>query len=334
MRLGRHPTESAESAPLQPCCRNSRYARIPHLIGQHTESIEFTPMLYGLLQSYAPSRIHEINQTLFGTMISETPFWGVYDRFECSNSACTRELHVLLIDAQMMQILDQLVRQLYALIEVDESTDLKFRLATEEEKRQARTILSRLVFRTGNAPMIFRELPRNQSPHIWLAEALCIAFVFMVIHETSHQGVQRALGMEYLLQYLPSVSAGAAQLGVTLTEQDQLAWAKELAADLNAFAIMATDARQSNIRQDAVNDWYRAFLVGLILVLKSWDLIIEERCYGDPRIYRRLLRTHPPARWRLDHIISCAETMLRLDIILGDNSWANRVLAALEDLHQ
>lgn len=326
------PSGLIDIPPLADCCRLSRRARIPVLLGSRAEGTPLTPMLYDLIRKHAPSRIYEINQTLFGAMVAETPFWGVYESFPCSNPDCERELHILLIDAQMIEVIDQLVRQLYNLID-GASNDLTFRSAKDEERSRARKILSGLVFRTGNAPVISHLPPSNQLPHFWLAEALCVGFAFMVVHETSHQGPQ-TLGTEFVSTSIPAALRGAAQIGVTLKQEQALAWAKELAADLNAFCIMVTDAQQSGLREERENDWYRAFIMGIALVLKAWDLIIEEKCYGEPQYHRRLLRTHPPARWRINHIAGNAEQLQRLGMFNGNTGWADRVLDALDDLHR
>jgi hypothetical protein len=329
---GERPTSS--DAAIAACCQESRLARVPALLGG-AEATELTHMMYHLVARYAPTRLVEVDQTLFGAMIAETPFWGVYDHSRCINPACGRELHVLLIDAQMLQVIDQCVRQLYELVRCDTPDDLVFRPSTDDEKERARTILSRLVFRTGNAPLLTQEPPRDRMPHFWLAEALCIGFAFMVVHETSHQGPQQSLGGDYLAQYLPSVLSDAELVGVTLRPEDVVAWAKEFASDLNAFNIMATAALRAGVREaERAESWYRAFLVGLVLVFKAWDLIIEEKCFGDARYSRRLLRTHPPARLRLDHVLRSALVMQQLGFVAGDATWASRVLDALEDLHR
>lgn len=318
-------------APIASCCQVSRRARIPVLLGPQAEGSILTRMLYDLIRVYAPSRIHEINQTLFGAMFADTPFWGVYESLPCSNSNCGRKLHVLLIDAQMLEVIDQLVRQLYDLID-DVSDDLSFRPATPDERSRARKILSGLVFRTGNVPLISNVPPADRMPHFWLTEALRIGFTFMVVHETSHQGPQ-TLGTTYFSQYVPTAVAGARQLGLMLKQEHALAWAKELSADLNAFLIMAADTIRAGLREEIKNTWYRAFIAGIALVLKAWDLIINEKCYGEQQYHRRLLRTHPPARFRVNFITSKAEMAQSLTVIPGDTTWANRVLNVLDDLH-
>src|ERR1700741_2387216 len=126
------------SSALSECCETSRRGRVPILIGPRAESSMMTPMLYGLILRYAPTRIVEINKTLFGAMLAETPFWGLYESIRCSNPNCARELHVLLIDGQMLMVIDQVVRQLYDLIEGTD--DLTFRQARVDERARARRI--------------------------------------------------------------------------------------------------------------------------------------------------------------------------------------------------
>lgn len=290
-----------------------------------------TPMLYGLVMTYAPTRFAEINNALFEAMLAETPFWGVHECIRCSNPKCARELHVLLIDGQMLMVIDQVVRQLYDLI--DSTDDLSFREARADERTRARRILSRLVFRTGNAPVRTDLPPTNQLPHCWLAEALRIGFTFMVVHETSHQGPQR-MGADYIAPMVPTALAGAETMGLALSEAQAFAWAKELSADLNAFLIMAADARSAGIKDEFRDDWYRAFIAGVGLVFKCWDLIIEEKCYGEHLYGRKLLKTHPPARWRLTQITRKAESAQNLTVIDGDLKWAERLIGAIDELHR
>ena len=91
---------------------------------------------------------------------------------------------------------------------------------------------------------------------------------------------------------------------------------------------------RAGIKDKFKDDWYRAFIAGVALVFKSWDLIIEEKCYGEHLYGRRLLKTHPPARWRLTQITRRAESAQHLTMIAGDSKWAERLIEAIDDLHQ
>jgi Zn-dependent protease with chaperone function len=137
--------------------------------------------------------------------------------------------------------------------------------------------------------------------------------------------------------YVPHVGpavAGAALYGITLDEQQALSWAKELAADVNAFLIIVTDSLKAGLRDEVKESWYRALIAGISLALKAWDLMLEESCYGNAYLSRGLLRTHPPARWRIEYLGRSSQAAQTLGVMSGDRLWADRVMDALDDLHQ
>ena len=156
--------------PLEPCYVEARRARIPALLGP-CEASDFAPMLHDLVFRHTPTRLHEIHQTLFGAMFRDEPFWGIYEKLKCP--AGGRELHVLLIDALMIAVIDRLTRK-----------------ATTDQRERAAKIRANTVFRTGNAPLI-QTVPPPGRMQAWLTEAMTLAYVFMVTHETSHQGSAR-----------------------------------------------------------------------------------------------------------------------------------------------
>jgi hypothetical protein len=106
-----------------------------------------------------------------------------------------------------------------------------------------------------------------------------------------------------------------------------------MSADSNAMFIMATDAIKNGLAGDLRQAWYRSFIAGITLALKAWELIIAEISGQNRVIRRKLLQTHPPARWRILHLIGSSANAQRLGIIEGDNSWAERILTTLENLH-
>jgi hypothetical protein len=289
-------------------------------------------MLYDLISRYAPNRLYEIHQTLFGALSKDEPFWGIYEKRACP--VCGRELHVLFIDAQMIVVIDQLTRQLYDLVETASDDDLSFIKATGEQRARAREILSQTVFRTGKSPMIQTVPPPGQLPQAWLTEAMKLAYAFMVVHETSHQGPQAALGDSHIMLQIGAAHSGAALYGITLSPNQAISWAKELAADSNAFLIMVADSRSSGLRDEIKDSWYRALIAGVALALKAWDLMLDEFCYGNAHLSRGLLRTHPPARWRIECLERNSQVARRFGLISGDRTWADRVMDALDDLYQ
>jgi hypothetical protein len=103
-------------------------------------------------------------------------------------------------------------------------------------------------------------------PEAWLTEAMTLAYVFMVIHETSHQGPQGAMGVSSYAPHIGSAYAGAALYGIMLDERQALAWAKELSADVNAFLIIVTDSLKAGLRDEVNTSWYRALIAGISLV--------------------------------------------------------------------
>jgi hypothetical protein len=318
-------------APLTPCCIEARRARIPALLGPVHEPSLFAPMLHDFVLRHAPTRLHEIHQTLFGAMFKDEPFWGIHEKLNCP--ACGRELHVLLIDALMIMVIDQLTRQLYELVDTAAGDDVRFVSATRDQRARAGNILAQTVFRTGKAPLIKSSPSRRRMPQAWLTEAMTLAYVFMVIHETSHQGPQAALGISSYAPHAGSAYAGAALYGITLDKNQALAWAKELSADVNAFLIIATDSRKAGLPDEVKASWHRALIAGISLALKAWDLMLEEFCYGNAYLSRSLLRTHPPARWRIEHLGRSSQMAQQLGMMSGDRIWADRVMDALDDLH-
>jgi hypothetical protein len=94
-------------------------------------------------------------------------------------------------------------------------------LGFNADKRAAK-ILANTVFRTGNAPLIQTVPPPGRMPQAWLTEAMTLAYVFMVIHETSHQGPQGALRLSCYAPHIGAAYAGAALYDITLDENQRL----------------------------------------------------------------------------------------------------------------
>jgi hypothetical protein len=325
--------DQTDHRPLESCCVESRRARIPALIGPRWAADSLFPyMLHAQIERHAPTRLIELTKTLFGAMYAENPFWGIYEKIECANPRCRRTLHILLIDAQMITVVDQLVRQLYDLVDESVTADLTFKEPTQAQRTRAKEIISGLVFHTGRPPLIRVTPPPGQMPHFYLAEAMTIAFAFMIVHETSHQGPQ-TMGPDFFIPLLPAAFAGAAREGISLDRAQAGIWAQEMAADTNAMLIMATDAVKNGLAGDLRQAWYRSFIAGITLALKAWELIIAEISSQNRLIHRKLLQTHPPARWRIVHLTDLSANAQHLGIIEGDNSWTERILTALENLH-
>jgi hypothetical protein len=152
-----------------------------------------------------------------------------------------------------------------------------------------------------------------------------------VVHETTHQGPQ-TMGLDSFRMHIPGALAAAHQHKIELTNEQIIAWAKELGADVNAFLIMSNDRRQTPL-PDAVRDGtYRCVAAGAALALKAWDLLIYERCYGKADYHKMIVGGHPPARARIEHMLRYATAAGRVGIA-GDEQWANRIIDALDDLH-
>jgi hypothetical protein len=323
---------AANTRSLEVCCIQARRARISALLGPMHEPSLFNPMLYDLVAKYTPSRLYEVNQTLFGALTTDEPFWGIYEKVDCPT--CGRDLHVLLMDAQMIMVIDQLTRQLYDLLDTKCGDELRFVKATPDQRARAARILAHTVFRTGKSPMIHTLPAPGERTQAWLTEAMRLAYVFTIVHETSHQGPQSALGASSFIPQVAPALAGAALYGLTLDSNQALCWAKELWADVNACLIIVADSLRSGLRDEARPQWYQALIAGVGLALKAWDLMLDEFCYGNAYLSRSLLRTHPPARWRIEYLTRSSQVWQRLGVISGDRLWADRIMDALGDLHQ
>ena len=322
--------ESDASRLLEPCCIGCRHERLRRLLRPTAVATDYAPMLHHVVRQRTPSRLHELQQCLFGVLVNDDPFWGVYDCVKCPT--CRRDLHVLAIDGQMIAIVDHVVRKLYPLLDAQAPDDLVFRSATPQEQQGARRRLAKAVFRQ---PTDISEDPMpvlGTTPYAWLTEAMLSAYVFLVIHETSHQGPQAALGAAHYGPLVATAQAGAAKRGITLGTGQADAWARELHADLNAVLIMRTDAFQLVKPQIAV-PYGRALLAGVALALGVWDLIMREYCYGDALLTTQLVRTHPPASFRIELLRTNMAIAAELQAFAGDTLWAERLLDALSDLH-
>lgn len=287
-------------------------------------------MLEMLVIQLVPSRIYELHKCLFGVFNNQEPFWGVHEKLTCGISG--DELHVLFIDGQMITIIDQVVRQLYVLLDPACVDDLVFRKPTLLEQNKARKILARMVFR--HPVPLLKDLPPSSSPpYLWLTESMRLAYTFLVIHETSHQGPQEALGPALWGMHIPFAKASAKEIGIELSEKQAISWAKELYADLNAFLIIST-AAYSQIEEKFRDHWSSALFSGVALALGVWDLILRECCYGNALLARRLIETHPPAHLRFKMFVKSALRGRDLGAYGGESVWAERILTAIEDLHE
>ena len=288
-------------------------------------------MMYHLVELYAPTRLHEVNSTLFGVYRTGCPFWGVCDTFVCDQPGCGRELHAILMDDILIETIDQITRQLYDLLDPTDQNDLFLRKATDAEKDRAQRMLRNLAFLTESEPQISTTPPPDRFPDYWVAETMCNALAFLVVHETTHLG-QQTMGPEAFQMHIPAVIEIAQQDGIKLTKEQTISWARELGADVSAFLIMSIDRQQAAL-PDAIREaTYRCITTGAALALKAWDLLIYERCYGNPDYHKKIVDGHPPARARIAHILDYAIEAGRLKIA-GDERWAARMLDALDDLH-
>jgi hypothetical protein len=215
-------TDPRATRPLDPCCRKSRHDRIPILLksGTYTAS-DKAEFMHRQVELYAPTRLYELDQTLFGVFITDCPFWGVYDRFLCDNSKCGLELHVILMDDILIETIDQMARQLYDLLDHTKPEDLLLRKATAAEKDRARRMLSSLAFLTGSEPRIPTIPPPGRFPDYWIAEAMCNALAFLVVHETTHQGPQTRGLPSYHMHIPGAIEASGQRL-----------WSSRMAASL------------------------------------------------------------------------------------------------------
>lgn len=318
--------------PLDPCCRKSRYDRIPRLLGSGSyHATSKAPLMHRQVELYAPTRIYELNQTLFGVFLTDCPFWGIYENFVCDDPNCGRELHAILMDDILIETIDQMARQLYDLLDRTDPDDLVLRKATGAEKERARRVLTNLAFLTEAEPQITQMPPPGLRPDYWIAEAMCNALAFLVVHETTHQGPQ-TIGPDAYTMHIPGALDAADRHQIKLTDEQTIAWAKELGADVNAFLIMSIDRQQARLPDEVREGTYRCVTAGAALALKAWDLLIYERCYGNADYHKMVVAGHPPARARIRHMLSYAMAAGRLDLT-GDDQWATRIIDALDDLH-
>jgi hypothetical protein len=137
-----------DQRPLDDCCVTARHERVRRLWTRSEPSLMLSQLMYGLVMEKVPSRIVEVNQTLFGVYQAEDPFWGIYEGFECET--CGRKLHTLSLDNMMLLAIDDMTRRLYAIIDDRNPNDLQFLPANEEQKLDARAALRSIVFRTGS----------------------------------------------------------------------------------------------------------------------------------------------------------------------------------------
>jgi len=322
-------SNSDDLGPLSPCCAAFRRKRLFALVRPNARATYYPMMLHDLIRQRTPSRMYELEQCIFGVFVNDDPFWGIYDRVQCPR--CLRDLHVLAIDGQMITIIDNVVRRLYPLLNPDEPDDLIFRVTTAQEQEDARKCLAKMVF-LQSTPLMGDTPEPGTKPHMWLTEAMALAYVFLVVHETAHQGPQRALGPEVFRPLLPTALAGAARIGINPCPSQAEAWARELHADLNAVLIMRTDALRL-IAPEAAVPYGRALIAGVALALGTWELILREYCYGNSALTSMLVRTHPPANSRIEALHASMLIVDELQEFTGSIRWAERVLAALSDLY-
>ncbi|MDG4851354.1 MULTISPECIES: hypothetical protein [unclassified Mesorhizobium] len=329
-----HPffMDTGMERPLDPCCLKSRYDRIPRLLKSANYHVsDKVCLLHSLVEIYAPTRLYELCQTLFGVFATDCPFWGVCDTFLCDSPNCRRELHVILMDDILIETADQMARQLYDLVTITSPSDLAFRKATNAEKERARRMLTNLAFLTRSEPSI-GNLPRtDQFPDFWITETLCNALAFLVAHETTHLGKQKSIDTYRL--HIPGALEIARQNNIQLGEYQTIGWAKELDADVDALMIMSTDRLCAHLDEAMREGTYRCVTAGAALALKAWDLLMLERCYGKPQYQKMTADGHPPARARIAHVLRSARTLSDLHAVAGDDLWAIRIIDALEDLH-
>jgi hypothetical protein len=287
-------------------------------------------MLRGLVYTRARTRLDVVDQNLFCVFATDCPFWGVCDTFQCSNPRCNRTLRVMIIDAIMIHLLDQITQQLYELLDRAKPDDMIFRDPNTVEKERARRVLINLVFQTESEPRLLNIPSPGEMHAYWISEVLANAQTFLVAHEASHQGPQSIGPTSYEMHVPGAISIGH-QYRVILNQDQALAWAKELGADISAFSVMATDAFQPRSHPALAENVYRSVTAGVALALKAWDLAIEERCYGNSNLYKNVVAAHPPARARVDYLVNYARVAKTLGI--GDDVWAVRVLDVLGKLY-
>jgi hypothetical protein len=313
------------------CCLDTCRGAIPKLLACDKFAVSSLNDATGqFIKKHVPERVQELTDALFFVAsTTESPFWGVHSTITCP--VCHDASHLLIIDETFLVIINQLVLQLTELADSSSCDELTFRAATVTERSRAQLILTSLVFHTEFASLVTATKTEQCGPGCLLGYMLEIAVSFVVCHETSHQGPQ-SIGPSYYNRYLPGVLDAALRSGISLGDRDADAWAKEFAADANAFAIMAVQGRR--VYRDQLAQWSWMLISGVALALKAWDLVIQELCFGNETLYRNLLRTHPPSEQRLAHILLSAKVSVELGQLQGDIGWAQRVLHAVDDLHR
>jgi hypothetical protein len=134
---------------LEDCCRDARRARLAELVGEYEPAI-YSQLLFELVSTYVPTRRVELEQTLFGTVYSRHHFFGVYDGSQCQK--CGRELHVVLIDAQFLELVEQIVHFLYHLVDRTKDDELRFSIPGDVMRKRAKGILHDILFYRHNVP--------------------------------------------------------------------------------------------------------------------------------------------------------------------------------------
>jgi predicted Zn-dependent protease len=75
--------------------------------------------------------------------------------------------------------------------------------------------------------------------------------------------------------------------------------------------------------------------MGIVFAVKAWDLILQEYTFGNAAMSRRLMRTHPPASWRIEHIAGRIRQFQQMHPRDGgDLEWAMRLISALGELYE
>ena len=221
-----------------------------------------------------------------------------------------------------------MVHLLYQIVAESSGDDLRFLPADEAIRARASGILGDIVFhRRSQEEADHFDASTKVEPSIRMM--LSLSWVWILVHETSHQGPQAGLPDHFKI-YISAVSAIAAKQGIPLTDDQKMSWWRELDADTNALLIMSI---RGLYLEESHRRWRESWLFGAIaIVLKAMDLMTREVCGGDPMVLRQSLKSHPAARDRLDFLFDQIDSGIRVGFWKGDRFWASRVLEWLDDL--
>lgn len=266
----------------------------------------------------------EKSNILFGVLECREPFWGLSKLNLCPD--CQVETFLIVVDAKMIILIDQLTSQLNNLAVSGYKDNLLFEEPTVKQIDLAHEVLE-AVIRDPHSKRVSERLLKSGFPYSALEEAKRIGWVLLFLHEACH-----LLGDNMESNFGVNCDIRLFLEKLNLINKSSFNWNEEYWADANSFILLAIQAEKNSFRPGMYDQWCKALPCGFGINFFAWDYLIAAHNFGFGNQGNNL--SHPPMKLRLINIMGLVHEVSKKHSIGVDNEWLLNVAVALTKLHR